>query len=135
MSRGIVHRWLPALLLMLVIFVFSSQPSDSLPDFSRLDSLVKKGGHMLGYGFLAVCYWRALEWKKANRWLAWAFAVLYAVTDEFHQSFVAGRHASIWDVLVFDNSGALLGLWIAGVFRVSIRGEQGVDHQRTPRKA
>ncbi|MEP0804022.1 MAG: VanZ family protein [Chloroflexota bacterium] len=116
MSNRIVSRWLPALLVMLVIFVFSAQPSESLPDFNRLDRLVKKGGHMLGYGLLAASYWRGLGWDGRRRRLAWLFAVLYAATDEFHQSFVPGRNASLWDVLVFDNAGALLGLWLADVY-------------------
>ncbi len=100
---------------MLVIFVFSAQPSESLPDFNRLDRLVKKGGHMLGYGLLAASYWRGLGWDGRRRRLAWLFAVLYALTDEFHQSFVPGRNASLWDVLAFDNAGALLGLWVAEI--------------------
>jgi VanZ family protein len=33
--------------------------------------------------------------------------ILYGVTDEFHQSFVPGRHASLLD-LVADSFGALL---------------------------
>lgn len=65
---------------------------------------------MLGYGMLAVFYWRAFGYRSDKRWLAWLFAVMYAVTDEFHQSFVPGRNASIWDVMIFDNFGALLGL-------------------------
>ena len=44
--------------------------------------------------------------------MAWLLTILYALTDEYHQSFVAGRHPSIWDVLVFDNLGALLALWL-----------------------
>jgi len=39
-------------------------------------------------------------------------AVAYAATDEFHQSYVSGRSPSPWDVLLFDNLGALAGLWV-----------------------
>ncbi|MBI1854398.1 MAG: VanZ family protein, partial [Chloroflexi bacterium] len=35
-----------------------------------------------------------------------------ALTDEFHQSFVAGRHPSMVDVFLFDGGGAMLALWI-----------------------
>lgn len=101
---------------MLVIFAFSAQPSESLPDFNRLDRLVKKGGHMLGYALLAVSYWRGLEWDGRRRPMAWLFAVLYAATDEFHQSFVPGRNASLWDVVIFDSLGAVAGIWLAGEF-------------------
>jgi VanZ family protein len=45
-------------------------------------------------------------------WLAWLLAVLYAATDELHQSLVPGRHPSPVDVLLFDNVGALVGVWL-----------------------
>lgn len=101
---------------MLVIFLFSSQPSEKLPDLGWADRLFKKGGHMLGYGLLALTYWHGFGWEKGRRPLAWALTVLYAGTDEFHQSFVAGRNPSVWDVLLFDNLGALITLWLAGLF-------------------
>jgi VanZ family protein len=44
------------------------------------------------------------------------FAVLYAVTDEFHQGFVAGRHESALDVGI-DAAGALLAVVGAGLVR------------------
>lgn len=97
---------------MLVIFFFSAQPSAELPDFSWADTLVKKAGHMLGYAILALSNWRAFEFRDRKQWLAWALTLLYAASDEFHQSFVSGRHPSIWDVLFFDNLGALIALWL-----------------------
>lgn len=99
--------------MMIVIFLMSSRTSSELPNFHWADAIVKKGGHMLGYALLAVLYWRAFDLQKGKRWVAWLFAILYAVTDEFHQSFVPGRHPSIWDILIFDNGGALLSLWLA----------------------
>jgi VanZ family protein len=108
----ILPRWLPALLMMLIIFLFSSQPSSDLPDFNWADKIVKKGGHLLGYAILALSYWYAFRMQKDKRGLAWLLAVLYALTDEFHQAFVPGRHSTIWDVLIFDNFGAMLSLWI-----------------------
>jgi VanZ family protein len=95
---------------MAVIFTFSSIPSQELPNFGFWDTLVKKGGHVLGYGLLALCYWSAMKWERKRAWLAFLFAALYALSDEFHQSFVPGRHASWLDALVIDNSGAMLGL-------------------------
>jgi VanZ family protein len=106
----IVPRWLPALLLMAVIFVFSSRSSDELPDFGGWDYFFKKGAHALGYGLLALSYLRALP--RRNYLLAWFLAVLYSATDEFHQSFVPGRHASVVDVIVFDNLGAMIALYL-----------------------
>ncbi|WKZ39110.1 MAG: VanZ family protein [Anaerolineales bacterium] len=106
----ITPRWFPALLMMLVIFGFSSRPGDDLPSFGGWDYFVKKGGHAVGYGLLALAYLHALP--KRNYVLAWFLALLFSATDEFHQSFVPGRNASVIDVLVFDNLGAMAGLFI-----------------------
>jgi hypothetical protein len=110
----ILPRWFPALLIMLIIFLFSSQPSSNMPNFSWADEIVKKGGHMIGYAMLALSYWHAFRMQEGKRWLAWLLAVLYAVSDEWHQSFVPGRYPSLWDVLIFDHFGALIALWLAG---------------------
>jgi VanZ family protein len=99
--------------MMLVIFYFSAQPSSDLPNFGWADAIFKKGGHMLGYAVLAFLYWRGLAFRPERRWLAWLLTVLYAGTDELHQSFVSGRHPSMWDVMIFDNLGALISLWLS----------------------
>ncbi len=106
----IVPRWLPALVLMIVIFAVSSRSSDELPNFGGWDYFFKKSAHAFGYGLLALSYLRALP--KRNYFLAWFFAILYSATDEFHQSFVPGRRASLIDVFVFDNLGAMIALII-----------------------
>jgi VanZ family protein len=121
--RKLIIRWLPAVLLMAVIFVFSSIPSNELPDFDWADRLVKKGGHALGYGLLALSYARGLrsgilpETAQGGRrryLAAFLLAVLYSVLDEFHQSFTPGRHPSPWDVLI-DSGGAALALLLARI--------------------
>jgi len=109
-----VRRWGPAALMMAAIFVFSARPSTELPDFGIGDYLVKKGGHMLGYCLLALAYWRGLNLEPGKKMLAWGLAICYALTDEIHQAFVPGRHASLLDVLIFDNLGAILGLVLWG---------------------
>lgn len=105
-------KFLPALFIMFAIFLFSAQSAPDLPSFDWADKIVKKGGHVVGYALLAWSYWFAFGFRKDKRWLSWFFAILYAVTDEFHQSLVPGRHPSIWDVVVFDNLGALISLWL-----------------------
>jgi len=110
-----LKRWLPSLLIMAIIFGFSSIKSVAMPSFGAFDFSVKKLGHALGYGLLATAYRHGMGGKRT--WLAWLMAVTYAATDEFHQSFVPGRGPSIWDVLVFDNLGALAGLWAGSLLR------------------
>jgi VanZ family protein len=107
---AIVPRWLPAFLMMLTIFAISSRTSNELPSFGGWDYFVKKSAHGVGYGLLALSYLRALP--KRNYFLAWLLAVLYSATDEFHQSFVPGRHAAVTDVLVFDSFGAMIALFM-----------------------
>lgn len=104
-----IPRWVPALLIMAAIFAFSSLPAADIPKFDIWDTLVKKGGHMAGYALLAAAYARGLEDRPKALWLAWIFAVIYALTDEWHQTFVPGRHGSLLDVLI-DGTGAGLGL-------------------------
>jgi VanZ family protein len=107
----VLGRWCPAFLMMAAIFALSSRPSDELPSFYFFDCIVKKGGHMTGYGLLAASYLYALGRRDLRSFfLAWLLAVLYAFTDEYHQSFVPSRHPSIWDVILFDNFGAMIAL-------------------------
>ena len=101
---------------MAAIFIFSGTPGDDLPNFGSPDAWFKKGGHMLGYGLLAMADWYGWKWEKRYIWWAWILAVLYAITDEFHQSFVPGRHPSALDVILFDATGAAIALWIVGRF-------------------
>ena len=96
--------------MMLAIFAFSSRQGNELPNFGGWDYFVKKSAHGIGYGMLALSYLRALP--KRNYILAWLLGVLYSATDEYHQSFVPGRHPSVTDVLVFDNLGAMITLFI-----------------------
>jgi VanZ family protein len=105
--------------MMMVIFIASATPSDKIPNYGFWDTLVKKGGHMTGYGLLAGAYWYGFGFNQKKSWLAWLLAVLYAATDEFHQSFTPGRHPSPVDVLLFDGGGAALALWLTSWFHKS----------------
>jgi VanZ family protein len=133
-STQTFFRWLPALFMMLLIFLVSAQPSSQLPNFDWADGLVKKGGHAVGYAILALLYWRAFDFKDSKRWVAWLLAVLYALTDEFHQSFVPGRHPAIWDVMIFDNFGALMSLWLVNRYRKQKRPDTPHPIARQPHR-
>ncbi len=67
---------------------------------------------MTGYGLLSVSILYGLDNDRKKNWLAWLLAVLFALSDEFHQSFTPGRNPSLVDVFVFDGGGAALGLGI-----------------------
>ncbi len=101
--------WAPPLLLMGLIFWFSSMPSD-VEERAWWDVLLRKGVHFGEYAVLCALWFRALRGRwSLDRTLAAAVAicVLYAVSDEFHQSFVDGRIGTPRDVLI-DTVGALV---------------------------
>ena len=113
-SENIFMKWLPASLMMLAIFLFSAGSSMGVQN-DLIERVVNKGGHIVGYSMLALSIWRGLEFRGNRRWLAWILAVLYAVTDEYHQSFVPGRFPSLFDVLVYDNLGTFISMWLSGL--------------------
>lgn len=126
-----LRRWGLALLMMATIFSFSSIPSTEMPNFGLIDYLVKKSGHALGYGLLALSYLHGLKGDGRHvysRWLslAWVLAVLFSATDEFHQSFVPGRHPAATDVLI-DSLGAAVALFLAGSYYKQKRPAHSTD--------
>jgi len=105
------------LVWMGVIFAFSSRPMlPHVPD-QLVDLLLKKGAHLVEYAVLAVLWWLTLSPRARSPWaaaLAWVLSVAYAASDEYHQTFVLGRHGRLADVAI-DALGALLGmvaLWL-----------------------
>jgi len=94
----------------------------SLPPYL---AALRKTGHIAEYAVLALLLGRALitSWQAEGRlttrailqrawWVGVAAASLYAVTDEFHQTFVPMRGGHIADVLIDALSAtAALGIW------------------------
>ena len=74
--------------------------------------MLRKGAHVTEYAMLALLLVRALGREVP----AFALGVLYAASDEFHQSFVRGRHAAPLDVAI-DAVGVLIGLTACGTVR------------------
>jgi VanZ family protein len=107
---GGIRWWGPALLLMSLIFLASSIPGDRMPNAGQWDFSVKKGGHMTGYALLAVSlvYGQRKQTPKALV-LALGVCFFYALSDEFHQSFVPGRNSTLIDVGI-DLIGTIVGL-------------------------
>jgi VanZ family protein len=104
-------RFIPMVCIMGIIFYLSHQPGDfvQLPQLPGFDKFL----HVIAYSILAVTLLYGLRpfVHKDNRTsvavLALLFCLFYGISDEYHQSFIPGRFASLWDVLA-DVLGALL---------------------------
>jgi len=100
--------WLPVLVWAAVILAFSSIPGLS-SGLGTWDTILRKGAHVTEYAVLGGLLYRALGREP----LALAAGIAYAATDELHQHFVRGRHASPVDVAI-DAVGVAVGmlLWL-----------------------
>ncbi len=101
-----ISRFGPPLALMAVIFFFSAQP-DLGTGLGVWDTILRKAAHMAEFGLLWYLWHRALELQTPLP--AAAIALAYAITDEYHQTFVAGRHGPPVDVLI-DAAGIAVAM-------------------------
>ena len=128
--RPFLKYWLPVVAWMIFIFIGSTDllsaahtsrfiapflrwfsPDVSDATIAAVQLIVRKCAHLTEYAILAAFLCRALRQTRLSG--AFIIAALYAVLDEFHQSFVSTRTASGWDVLV-DCIGALIGVLLFG---------------------
>lgn len=146
--RLILFSALAVAAVAVMIFVFSAQEADASsqtsaafsewllrqihPDLDQMDPslqaslraqyhlAVRKAAHfsefaLLGLFLRLLLEWLPLRWKKS---VSWAAGTLYAVTDEIHQMFVAGRSCQVPDVCI-DSLGVLTGVFLmAGLIRL-----------------
>ena len=83
---------------------------------------VRKAGHLTEYAILAVLAARAFVTSSRSflrtYWFAASISLVigYAASDEFHQSFVPTRGASVEDVMI-DAVGGAIGLAIFWLWR------------------
>ena len=99
-SAQVALRSLAPLALMALIFVLSSQPNlDS--GLGTLDLILRKIAHALEYALLTMAWaWALRPAIRLSVPVAATIALLYAVSDEYHQTFVSGRIGTATDVLV-----------------------------------
>jgi VanZ family protein len=110
----LVQAWLPVLIWLTVIFLFSSQPySGAVTErfFGTYNVPVRKLSHATEYAILFFFSRRAFAlsgqwWHGKASLLALILACFYALSDEWHQSFVPGRSASLSDAAI-DAIGAV----------------------------
>ena len=143
--------WLAVLLWMVLIFYFSSRPAVQSKELSgnvteivvqtvervapnraadldigRIHFLIRKNAHFFSYLVLGILVLNALRRSGVYGFkgimTAFLICVLYAILDEFHQTFVPGRSGEIRDIFI-DSAGATVGiLGYLGVGRIIKRG-------------
>lgn len=114
-----LNAFLPPLLWAALIYTLSAQSSLQSIESSTLDFFFKKMAHITVYavlftlmhrGFSLVLPKAVISRFPASHWLLPVLIVAcYAVSDEFHQSFVPGRYPTLKDV-GFDLLGVLIAL-------------------------
>jgi len=105
---SIIYKYLPLLLWCVVIFLLSNQDQPDVGPTYWTNFVAKKLAHIVEYGILGLLSYRAFGKSKIK---ALIFVLLYAISDEIHQSLVPGREPSIRDILI-DLFGGFVGLWI-----------------------
>jgi len=111
------------LLIMGAFYWLSSLPGTQMPDDPALYGLfywvppsAQNALHVPAYAALAWSWcWALGAWLPvpvARAFAACSIASAYGVFDEWHQSFVPGRYASLTDVIL-NVAGAVLGIWLA----------------------
>ncbi|AQQ54044.1 VanZ family protein [Planococcus lenghuensis] len=136
MNKTYIFSWVPVLLWMALIFFLSGQQGsasgglssgitgmvmntiESVLPFLEIDpeqfhTFIRKCAHFIAYLILAVLALYALRQSGIHGirsiFSAFIIAVLYAISDEYHQSFVPGRGPAVTDVLI-DSAGAAAGI-------------------------
>lgn len=112
--KKLILYWLPVLIWLGLIFYLSSYHKlQAFPGGWR-DFISRKFAHFTEYAILCLLFFRGFKnmtgfAKPRLLLLSFLLTVLYALTDEFHQTFVSGRSGKIFDVGV-DSLGAFFGL-------------------------
>jgi VanZ family protein len=131
---------MPLLLWMSIIFwmsteTFSAQntsliiepvirylkPSISQEKVKMIHGAIRKLAHLTEYFILGILLFRAFRSDskelRIQRWAFYSilFMVLYAASDEFHQSFVSARTASLLDIGL-DTLGGVLAQGVSALW-------------------
>jgi VanZ family protein len=125
-----VGRYAPPLAVMALIFALSATP-DLSSGLGQWDLLLRKLAHITIYAVLWLTLARAAGWKRPIA--ATVVALLYACSDEYHQSLVQGRNGTPVDVAIdaFGIGLAACG-WVLYVRRRGAGKRTPPARRRTP---
>jgi VanZ family protein len=133
-SRRRLSRYGPLVIWAALIFIASSSlmsashtgavmapllhwlfPHASETTLAVIHFAIRKAAHFTEYAILALLAARAFRTSSRELlrqrwfWISLLFVVVYALSDEYHQSFVPSRTASIYDSMI-DSAGGLTAL-------------------------
>ena len=109
-----INSWIPVFLWMGMIYLLSATPNLGIN--YKWGFFLRKLAHIIEYFILVLLLWRAFKicfsWNKIKIYL-WIgnLSLLFAISDEIHQNYVATRYPSVSDVLI-DTIGIGLSLII-----------------------
>ena len=119
--KKLLLYWGPTILWMGLIYYLSSEHAVVASTVKWQDFAVHKSAHVVIYFVLAVWMYRSLKFStppsSRGKLFFWTVVLtsLYAVTDEWHQSFTPTRTPALRDVM-FDIVGASVGAgWVANI--------------------
>ena len=97
-----------------------NQEVKNSPSLKKLNVLIRKSAHAFEFLVLALLLGWVLSEYEISSWKLICFTMLgvllYAASDEFHQLFVEGRTARLFDVMI-DCIGGLIGILLFGMVR------------------
>ncbi|MBN1326202.1 VanZ family protein [Candidatus Falkowbacteria bacterium] len=110
------EKWVSVLIWMGAIYFLSSRSLSFMSPTDIWQFIIRKMAHMFEYAILCLLIYRILSTteKRHVYWnLFWALAmtVLYAFSDEYHQTFTSGRTGTYRDVII-DSTGAIVTVWL-----------------------
>lgn len=111
------------------LFILAHVP---IPKIVQKVNISDKSLHFCAYLVLTFLVWSAVgggqkvKWRRLRPWLILSMIMIYAILDEWLQSYVSGRVCDVWDFFT-DMAGALssmilasfLSFWSAGLLIVS----------------
>lgn len=108
--------WLPTLIWAGIIFAFSNHSVIRTSEFFFADFILKKTAHFTEYLILFVLVYRSFKntiipGKNKCLYLSLILTVLYAISDEIHQTFVPGREGRPRDVFI-DSLGIVTAFYL-----------------------
>lgn len=106
----LLKLWIPVFFWCWLIYYLSSTPNLKT-EFGRWDLILRKAAHITEYFILAWLSFRAFKGTFSLSYFyqlfsSGLFSLLYATSDEYHQSFVPTRGPSLEDVLI-DAAGII----------------------------